>query len=124
MPEGQSDPDWPLFARLALQGAQIISVPDVLSVHHGTIGRVGDVPGEGLAVLGLFEEAVAAPADLPQLAATLAASLVRTQTPQVIVARPGRDLLERGLRVLRAEGVSGLAHRARARLGNSSGRRP
>jgi glycosyltransferase involved in cell wall biosynthesis len=120
-PEGEVDPDWPLFAQLALQGARIVSVPDGLSVHRGRIGKVGDVPGEGLAVLAAFEEAHAAVADLPRLAATLAASQMRNQTPQVIVARPERDLLERGLRVLRAEAVSGLARRARARLGNSRG---
>jgi O-antigen biosynthesis protein len=120
-PEGGVDPDWPLFVQLALRGARIVSLPDGLSVHRGRIGKVGDVPGEGLAVLAAFEEAQATPADLPQLAATLAAAQMRIQTPQVTVARPGRDLLAQGLRVLRPEGVFSLARRARARLGNSRG---
>lgn len=69
------DPDWPLFARLALAGARIVSIPEPLSIHCGKPGGVSDVPGEGLAVLAAFEErGFARPNDLPQLAATLAAA--------------------------------------------------
>ena len=77
-PNGAVDPDWPLFARLAVARARIVSLPEPLSTHGGTPGRVGDVPGEGLAVLRAFEEGSgAAFPDLPQLAATLAATLER-----------------------------------------------
>jgi hypothetical protein len=73
------DPDWPLFARIALAGGRIVSLPEAFSVHSGRPGRVGDVPGEGLAVLEAFEEhPVSELRDLPQFAATLAASLAHT----------------------------------------------
>jgi glycosyltransferase involved in cell wall biosynthesis len=73
------DPDWPLFARIALAGGRIVSLPEALSAHAGRPGRAGDVPGEGLAVLEAFEERpVTELHDLPQFAATLAASLTRT----------------------------------------------
>jgi glycosyltransferase involved in cell wall biosynthesis len=73
------DPDWPLFARIALGGGRIVSLPKAFSTHHGRPGRVGDVPGEGLAVLEAFEDHPASDLrDLPQFAATLAASLAQT----------------------------------------------
>jgi glycosyltransferase involved in cell wall biosynthesis len=101
-PDGVVDPDWPLFARLALAGARIVSIPEPLAVHAGSVGRVGDVPGEGLAVLRLFEEAGGgALRDLPQLAATLAAASARAQTRlEPVLARP--RILRRAVRVLRA----------------------
>jgi hypothetical protein len=101
-PDGVVDPDWPLFARLALAGARIVSIPGPLAVHAGSVGRVGDVPGEGLAVLRLFEEAGGgALRDLPQLAATLAAASARAQTrSEPVLARP--RILRRAVRVLRA----------------------
>jgi glycosyltransferase involved in cell wall biosynthesis len=71
------DCDWPFLARLALGGARIVSLPDPLSGHTGRPGRIEDVPGEGLAVLDAFEAARQL-ADLPQLAATLAAAHART----------------------------------------------
>ena len=80
LPEGTVDPDWPLFARLALAGARVVAIPDVIAAHAGRPGRVDDVPGEGPAVLDAFEEAQSqAPLrDLPQLAATLAATSAKT----------------------------------------------
>jgi glycosyltransferase involved in cell wall biosynthesis len=72
------DPDWTLFARLALAGARIVSLPEPLSTHVGRPGRVDDVPGDGLSVLEAFERrSNATRTDLPQFAATLAASLAR-----------------------------------------------
>jgi hypothetical protein len=72
------DADWPLFARLALAGARIVSIPEALATQRGRPGRIGDVPGEGLTVLEAFEENPAKPlSDLPQLAATLAAAASR-----------------------------------------------
>jgi glycosyltransferase involved in cell wall biosynthesis len=76
-PDGEVDPDWPLFARLTLAGARIVSIPEPLSTHSGRPGRTGDVPGEGLAVLDAFEQQQIA--GLPQLAATLAASYARIE---------------------------------------------
>jgi hypothetical protein len=74
-PDDGVDPDWPLLARMALEGARIVSIPEVLSTHRGSPGRVGDVPGPGLTVLRLFEEAPSeALRGLPHLAATLAAA--------------------------------------------------
>jgi glycosyltransferase involved in cell wall biosynthesis len=72
------DPDWPVFARVALAGGRIVSIPEALSVHSGRLGHAGDVPGAGLVVLEAFEERpVAELRDLPQFAATVAASLAR-----------------------------------------------
>ena len=76
--EDAVDPDWPLFARVALAGGRVVSLPEPLSVHSGKPGRAGDVPGEGLAVLEAFEQhQVSELRSLPQFAATLAASLAR-----------------------------------------------
>jgi O-antigen biosynthesis protein len=73
------DSDWLLFARLALGGAQIVSIPDPLSVHLGHPATVEDRDGEALAVLEAFEAAgPAALQELPQLTATLAAALPRS----------------------------------------------
>jgi glycosyltransferase involved in cell wall biosynthesis len=65
---------WPLFARLALAGARVVSIPDALAVHSGRVGTAADVPGDGLAVLELFERHAEKLHDLPQLTATLAAA--------------------------------------------------
>jgi hypothetical protein len=70
------DSDWPLFARLALSGARIVSIPEPLAGHGAEPGRVEDVPGDGLVVLEAFEKAGRLD-DLPQLAATLAAAYAR-----------------------------------------------
>jgi glycosyltransferase involved in cell wall biosynthesis len=85
-PEGQTDPDWLLFARLAVAGATVISIPEALAAHARRPGRVGDVPGEGLAVLEAFEQNAGELRDLPQFAATLAAALAR----QTEVAPPSQ----------------------------------
>jgi glycosyltransferase involved in cell wall biosynthesis len=111
------DPDWLLFARLALGGALIASVPAALSVHRGKAGRVGDVPGDGLTVLRLFEEVKDGPLlDLPQLAATLGAAHARLQPASHADGARPRHIVERSLDVLRAEGLAGLTRRAGARL--------
>ncbi len=74
--DGAVDPDWPFLARLALGGAQVVSIPDALAVHAGRSGTAADVPGDGLAVLEAFEES-ASRRDVPQLTATLAAASAR-----------------------------------------------
>ena len=89
------DPDWPLFARLALAGARIVALPEALSTHRGRPGHVGHVPGDGLLVLETFEEHGGATlADLPQLVATLAASLARVSSAPEN-AQPPLGLLQR-----------------------------
>ncbi|OAI54485.1 hypothetical protein AYO48_04975 [Gaiella sp. SCGC AG-212-M14] len=120
--EAAVDPDWPLFARLALDGARVVSIPVSLSEHTGRPGTVGDVPGDGLAVLEAFEErAVGGLQDLPQLAATLAAALARVQSKEPTASPARRSVIGRIVRILRAEGVAGLSHRARARSGRGDG---
>src|SRR5919204_3015154 len=94
--EGAIDPDWPLFARLALAGARIVSIPEPLSTHLGRPGRIGDVPGDGLAVLEAFEERRAnGLSDLPQFAATLAAALERESSPAQATPPAPRPFRER-----------------------------
>jgi glycosyltransferase involved in cell wall biosynthesis len=70
----ESDSAWVFFARLALSGARIVSVPDVLA----TDSSKPPVSAEQLAVLEAFERAgPEALQQLPQLATTLAAELAR-----------------------------------------------
>jgi glycosyltransferase involved in cell wall biosynthesis len=116
------DPDWPLFARLALGGARVVSIPLPLSAHSGRPGTVGDVPGDGLTVLEAFEErGNGSLADLPQLAATLAAALERLESAKSTASVGRPSLIRRGVRIVRTEGVPGLARRARARIGRADG---
>ena len=99
--DGGTDPDWPLFARLALSGARIVSIPETLSIHAGRIGSVADVPGEGVAVLEAYE-AHNGSRDLPQLGATLGAALLRSRSKPQRNSAPG--LVGRVLRRVRAAG--------------------
>ena len=97
--DGGADPDWLLFARLALAGARIASLPVSLSTLAGGVGMAGDVPGPGLTVLEAFEAPHVEPLhDLPQLAATLAAALQRgaAEPPASSAAQDG--LLRRAAR--------------------------
>jgi O-antigen biosynthesis protein len=99
--DGAVDADWLLFVRLSLGGARVVSIPEALSVHRGRVGKVQDIPGEGLAVLETFEAQDATPLhDLPQLTATLAASLARLEA-QPAVAPAGHGIARRGRGVLR-----------------------
>jgi hypothetical protein len=110
--EDGMDPDWPLLASLALEGARVASIPLSLSVHAGRPGTVGDVPGEGLVVLRAFEANGVGRRDLPQLAATIGAALAR-QAGAAPAYSDGAGLVERGLGVLRREGIAGVVRRAR-----------
>jgi hypothetical protein len=80
-----------LFARIALAGGRIVSIPDPLEEYSGEESRA-----DALAVLEAFECAEPAVLQgLPQLAATLAAALSRVSTDG---AQP--DRVRRGLRRL------------------------
>jgi O-antigen biosynthesis protein len=119
--DGAVDPDWLLFARLALAGARVVSIPEPLSVHRGRPGTVRDIPGEGLAVLEAFEARDTSPLpDLAQLTATLAASLAHPETDQPHSTVPSRGTVRRGLRALRNEGVAGVARRVKLQLGGGN----
>lgn len=98
------DCDWPLFARLALAGARVVSIPEPLSGHAAETGRIEDVPGAGLSVLEAFEAARDV-SDLPQLAAALAAAYAHASTPR-----------DDGV-VVRESRVAAFARRTKARLG-------
>jgi glycosyltransferase involved in cell wall biosynthesis len=79
-----ADSDWLLFARLALAGRRIVSIPDPLAVHAGRPAAIGDSPAEGLAVLEAFEaNGAMTMQELPQFAATLGASLARREAAQL-----------------------------------------
>jgi hypothetical protein len=94
-----ADPDWLLFSRLALGGARMASLPIPLSTLTGSVGKVGDVPGTGLAVLEAFEAPHILPLhDLPQLAATLAAALERAGDAPSAPTAAQNGLLRRAAR--------------------------
>jgi glycosyltransferase involved in cell wall biosynthesis len=86
----EDDPElsaWIFFARLALAGARIVSVPDVLG------GQPTRPPSgaERLAVLEAFEQAgPEALSELPQLTATLAAASARARSDGTSPSRRGR----------------------------------
>jgi glycosyltransferase involved in cell wall biosynthesis len=102
-PEGGGDPDWPLFAGLALAGARVVSIPEPLSGHRGRPGRVSDVPGEGLEVLETFErDGFDVVRELPQLAATLAAAGAKLEVRSAVA--PSK------------RGLAGVLRRARRRF--------
>jgi glycosyltransferase involved in cell wall biosynthesis len=85
------DSDWPLFARIALAGNKIVSLPEPLALYLGQARNA-----DALAVLELFEDAPAeALEQLPHLTATLARGQATREPASV---RPGR--LTRRLRVL------------------------
>jgi glycosyltransferase involved in cell wall biosynthesis len=116
--DGVTDSDWLLFAQVALAGGAVVSHPDPASTHAGGPGSVVDVPGEGLAVLEAYETVETTLLDdLPQLAATLAAVVSRTQSDRLPPAafRPG--LIVRVARLVRDEGLGGIVRRVRSRLG-------
>jgi glycosyltransferase involved in cell wall biosynthesis len=94
----RGEPDWPLFARLALSGARIVSIPDPLAAYAGLPGTVADVPGDGLAVLRVFEEDGQNVPDLPQLAATLSASRRGSDAPPAATEARSRFRLRGVLR--------------------------
>jgi glycosyltransferase involved in cell wall biosynthesis len=86
-------PPWLLFARIALAGGRIVSIPDPLANDDSEDSRA-----DALAVLEAFESAETAELQgLPQLAATLAAALARTRTDGASAGR-ARGVLRRLLR--------------------------
>jgi glycosyltransferase involved in cell wall biosynthesis len=93
----RDEPIWPLLARLSLDGAKIVSVPRALATTSRKPGRADDVPGDGLAVLEVFEHAPP-PKDLAQLAATLAATVGRSERQRTDANRTRLSRLLRGLR--------------------------
>jgi O-antigen biosynthesis protein len=98
------DGDWPLFARLALGGNRIVSVPDPLALHLGRPQTIADRGTGAPGVLDAFEAASPEALRLvPQLAATLGAALGRQSTirhPQTV-----RRSIPRGI-ARRLRGVS------------------
>jgi len=84
---------WVFFARLALAGARIVSLPDALATHAPQPPTNAD----RLAVLEAFEHAgPEALRQFPHLAATLAAALERTDgapQPRSLRQRIRRRLL-------------------------------
>jgi O-antigen biosynthesis protein len=86
--DGGGDPDWVLFARLALSGAHVVSIPEPLATDRTPADGARATAEARLAVLAAFEGAAAEQLqDLPQLTATLAAALARTGMQQAPAAR-------------------------------------
>src|SRR5439155_15482642 len=112
--DGSVDPEWPLFARLALSGARIVSLPQALSTHGGKAGHVGDVPGDGLAVLHDFEKHYRGRPDMPQLAAILAAAHAGHRSASEV--REPKNLARRSLALVHASGIGGVARSAGRRI--------
>jgi glycosyltransferase involved in cell wall biosynthesis len=99
--EGVTDPDWPLFATLALAGAKVVCVPQTLAATSREPGGIDDVPGDGVVVLEAFERRPTPLPELPQLAATLAAAHARDVQRSAATAQPP-GLLHRAARRLRS----------------------
>jgi hypothetical protein len=69
------DPDWVLLARVAVQGARIVSVPRALVAREGPVGDVDGAPADALLVAEAFEEQLPrALSSLARLTAGLAAT--------------------------------------------------
>lgn len=93
-----ADSDWVLFARLALAGRRIVSIPDPLAEHGGRPAAIGNSPAEALAVLEAFETSDGrALRELPQLTATLGASLARREAAVPAATRRALRLIRRRL---------------------------
>jgi hypothetical protein len=117
------DLDWPLFARLALGGKRVVSVPEPLALHLGRPQTIADAGGDGLLVLEAFEAASPeALRLLPQLAATLGASVVRQSTVRDL--HVVRRSIPRGI-ARRLRGVSQrFARRRTTSVADAADRRP
>jgi glycosyltransferase involved in cell wall biosynthesis len=90
------EPDWPLFARIALGGGRIATIPDPLALY------LGSAADERPEVLRAFENAGPdALRQLPQLTATLAAALNRgAASPSTVPTRRLSRRVERRVRDL------------------------
>jgi hypothetical protein len=95
------DPDWPLLARLAAQGARIVSVPVPLATRSRRPGTLRDNPADALLVAQALEQALPVPArGLARLAAGLAADAAAA-TPSMPVRRGLRRVGSAVTRALR-----------------------
>jgi hypothetical protein len=88
----ERDQDWPLFARLSLEGAQIVSVPDVLVESPAEPGDLQRHPSDALIVLQQFEQHLP-PAARPL--ARLAAGLAAQSSAEPPPARRAAPVLSR-----------------------------
>jgi glycosyltransferase involved in cell wall biosynthesis len=107
----ESDPDWPVLARLSARGAKIVSVPAPLLTCNRKPGAIERCPSDALLVAKDLERELPEHArSLARLAAGLAADAV---------ARPGAadgSIGSRLSRVLREEGVAEALRTAGGRL--------
>jgi glycosyltransferase involved in cell wall biosynthesis len=81
----EREQDWPLFARLALEGAQIVSVPDVLVESPARPDDLQSDPSDALIVLQQFEQ------HLPHSARPLARLAAGLAAQSSAEPRPGRQ---------------------------------
>jgi glycosyltransferase involved in cell wall biosynthesis len=85
--DGARDPDWVLLAKLALAGAQIVSIPETLATTRRRLGDVKHDPVGALAVAQEFERRLPeATRGLARLAAGLGAQAATSTSP----AKPSR----------------------------------
>jgi glycosyltransferase involved in cell wall biosynthesis len=106
-PPVEGDPDWPLLARLSASGAQIVSVPTPLLTRRARPGTLERHPSDALLVVAQFERAL--PDQLKSLVRLAAGLAANAHKPPV--ASPN-GVVRRAVRVVRAEGLSGLSRRA------------
>jgi glycosyltransferase involved in cell wall biosynthesis len=112
----QGDADWPLLARLAAGGANIVSVPRALVTGAAPPGRLEDQPSDALVVAHQLERAL--PESLRGLA-RLTAGLAAAQRAPLAGGVPGRrPTAARARRVLAAAiGTAGKRAASRRRHG-------
>jgi glycosyltransferase involved in cell wall biosynthesis len=78
------DPDWPLLARLAARGAQIVSIPRALLVRDAHPGDIRQHPSDALLVVQEFERRL--PREVRSLA-RLAGGLAAARAPSAAASR-------------------------------------
>ena len=103
--------DWPLLARLYLEGARIVSIPLPLVCSRRAPQSIDTHPTEALAVSALYDGALPdSLRSLARLAAGLAAEAQRA------AAIPAMGTIRRAWNVARDDGVAAFASRVRRRL--------
>jgi hypothetical protein len=114
--DGGADPDWSLYADLALRGARISSIPEPLVERSLAPGDSRSAPVSAARVVALYEQAL--PAVLGGLGRLAGAASVTGRDAPVMIG----SLTQRMRAVAAREGIGGVVRRIRGRLRMRNGR--